>query len=142
MRVYVASIALAIGGNALYHFSQKSIPAVAPPLLSLLVTYAVALLATVLLLPFWPESRSVGNGLRSLNWASVAVGLAIVAIELGFLLAYRSGWRMSVGSVVVNVSVALLLVPVGLFAFRERLSSTNALGIVLCIAGLILLARR
>jgi len=38
------------------------------------------------------------------------VGLSIVGVELAVLLAYRAGWRISLASVVANVTTALLLV--------------------------------
>lgn len=142
MDLFTTSIAMAVGGTLLYHLAQKSIPSTAPPLLSLIVTYAVALVATVLLLPFAPERESVFAGLKRLNWASPAVGVAIVGVELGVLLAYRAGWKLSVGSVAINTAVALLLLPLGLLVFRERLSAANVAGLGLCLAGLVLVAKR
>ena len=142
MPPFAVWVAVAIGGNVLYHVSQKSIPSGAPPLLSLLVTYAIAFVATALLLPLSPEKLPSREGLSRLNWASVGVGVAIVAVELGILLAYRAGWRMSVASVTVNSALALVLVPVGVTVYRERLSAANVAGLVLCLAGLILVARK
>jgi drug/metabolite transporter (DMT)-like permease len=40
----------------------------------------------------------------------------------------------------VNVASAVLLVPIGMIFFGERLSWTRALGIALALAGLILLS--
>lgn len=134
-------VAVAIGGNVLYNISQKSIPSGAPPLLSLLVTYAVAFVATALLLPLAPEKVQIREGIARLNWASVGVGVAIVAVELGVLLAYRAGWRMSVATLTVNSALALVLVPVGIIVYRERMSAANVAGLVLCLAGLLLVAR-
>lgn len=142
MNLFALSFALAVAGNVLYHVSQKSVPAAAPPLLSLLVTYAVALLGTALLLPFVRSETSVAQGLRRLNWASVGVGIAIIGVELGVLLAYRAGWKISVGSVAISAAVALALLPTGMLLFRERLTPTNLAGLGLCLAGLILIARR
>ena len=142
MPPFAVWVAVAIGGNVLYHVSQKSIPSGAPPLLSLLVTYAVAFAATALLLPLSPEKLPSRDGLSRLNWSSVGVGVAIVAVELGILLAYRAGWRMSVASVTVNSALALVLVPVGVTVYRERLSAANVAGFVLCLAGLLLVARK
>ena len=102
---------------------------------SVTVNYVTALLVSLLILPFYP-GKPLRASWRNLNWASVAVGVAIVGIELGFVVAYRAGWRISVASLVANVSTALLLVAVGLVFFRERLSGRGALGIVLCMAGL------
>ncbi len=142
MKPWVVPIAIAVGGNVLYHVSQKSIPASAPPLLSLLVSYAVAIAGTLMLLPFAKRNGTLVEGFGRLNWASVGVGIAIVGVELGFLLAYRAGWNVSAGSVAVNVALGLLLIPVGVLLFRERLSAVNVAGIALCIVGLILVSRR
>jgi drug/metabolite transporter (DMT)-like permease len=142
MNLFAVSFALAVGGNVLYHVSQKSVPAGAPPLLSLLVTYAVALAGTALLLPFAPSGGSFAEGLRKLNWASAGVGVAIIAVELGVLLAYRAGWKISVGSVAISAAVALALIPTGLFLFREKLTMVNVAGLGLCLVGLVLIARR
>ena len=142
MNLFAVSFALAVGGNVLYHLSQKSVPAGAPPLLSLLVTYAVAFVGTAALLPFAPSDGSLADGFRRLNWASAGVGIAIIAVELGVLLAYRSGWKISVGSVAISTAVALLLLPTGLLLFREKLSAANLAGLGLCLAGLVLIARK
>ena len=135
-------VAIVVLSTVLYHAAQKSIPAAAPPVASLLVSYGVALLGTLALLPFFPLRAPVGRSFRQLNWASAAIGVTIVGVELGFLLAYRAGWRVSVGAAVSNAAVAALLIPVGLIAFGERLSGVNVLGLLLCVAGLILAVAR
>ncbi|HLD94321.1 MAG TPA: EamA family transporter [Anaerolineales bacterium] len=132
------AIALTILSNVLYHVFQKVIPGNVNPLLSLAVTYLVAATATLLLLPLFPLQGALGAEVRKLNWASVGLGAVIVGLELGFLLAYRSGWNISIASLVANTTVALLLIPVGLLLFKEELSAINILGIVLAIAGLML----
>lgn len=135
-------VAIVVLSTVLYHVAQKSIPAGAPPVASLVVSYGVALLGTFALLPFFPLRMPAARSLRELNWASAAIGASIVGVELGFLLAYRAGWRVSVGAAVANAAVAAMLVPIGLLAFHERLSGVNALGIVLCVAGLFLAVAR
>jgi len=135
-------VAIIVMSSVLYHVAQKSIPSGAPPVGSLLVSYGVALLGTLALLPFFPLPSPAARSLRGLNWASAVIGLAIVGVELGFLLAYRAGWRVSVGAAVSNAAVAVLLVPIGVFAFQEKLSGVNALGLLLCVAGLFLAIAR
>jgi len=135
-------IAIVVLSSVLYHLAQKSIPAAAPPLVSLLVSYGVAILGTLALFPFFPIRAPFGRAVRELNWASFAIGVTIVGVELGFLLAYRAGWRVSVGAAVSNAAVAALLVPVGLVLFHERLSGVNVFGLLLCIAGLFLAVAR
>jgi len=136
MGLLTLTIALTVASNVLYHISQKSIPPGAHPLASLVVTYLVALLATLLIWPFYPGGGPTARSFRGLNWASLAVGVAIVGVEIGVLLAYRAGWRVSVLSTVVNVALVVALIPIGLLFFGERLSLANAAGLMLCAAGL------
>ncbi len=79
---------------------------------------------------------------KQTNWAVWLLGFAVVGIELGFLLVYRAGWKISLAGIVSSVSVAALMLPVGLFLFREKLSLLNFAGMALCIVGLILVTRR
>jgi drug/metabolite transporter (DMT)-like permease len=141
-RLLALSIALTVGSNVLYHIAQKSIPRGVHPLLSVAVTYAVALVVTLLLWPLAPGAAPKLSDLSGLNWATIGVAVAAVGIEVGFLLAYRAGWDVSVGSLAVSAAVALLLVPVGVVMFRERLSAPNAAGIVLSVIGLVLMMLR
>jgi uncharacterized membrane protein len=62
--------------------------------------------------------------------------------KIGFLLAYRAGWNINVGSLIVSVAVALLLIPTGALLFKEHLSAANVTGIVLCLVGLVLVMLR
>jgi len=137
-KLLIISVVIIIASNVLYHVSQKSIPAAAHPLLSVAVTYAAALLVTLLLFPFSPGGAPKVSGLAQLNWATLGVAVSAVGIEIGFLLAYRAGWNISIGSLVVSVAVAILLIPTGLLLYREHLSAANVTGIVLCLAGLVL----
>jgi drug/metabolite transporter (DMT)-like permease len=142
MPLFVISFLVVIVSNLIYHFSQKSVPRDAHPIVSLLVTYGVAIVITLLLVPLFPFKEPIGRELRKINWASAVIGATIVGVELGFLLAYRAGWRISVGSAAANAAVAVLLVPAGLLFFGEKLSEANIAGLVLCVAGLLLVVMR
>ena len=66
------------------------------------------------------------------------MGLAIVVVglEVGFLLAYRAGWNISLAAIVSNASLTLLLIPIGMLLFRERPTPVNLIGVAICVAGL------
>lgn len=131
-------IALTVLSNVLYHVFQKFTPTNVNPVLALLVTYLVAALLCALLLPLFPLEADFGTSLRQLNWASFALGGAVLGLELGFLLAYREGWKISLAAIISNVAVGIVLLPIGLWFFREHLSPINLLGIGLCLVGLIM----
>jgi drug/metabolite transporter (DMT)-like permease len=133
------SITLAIASTALYHFSQKGTPANVNPAVSITVTYVVAFLLTVSLIYFLPVKNGLLSELRKLNWASYLLAFSIVGLEVGFLLAYRAGWNIGIAAVLVNVTASLILVPVAIFLFKEKLSLVNIIGILVCLAGLVML---
>ncbi len=137
--IYYAPLLLIILSSTLYHFTQKATPANVHPLLTLVITYGVATLVCLAMLPLFPIKTSLSESLRKVNWASFILALAITGIEIGFLLAYRAGWKISMAALITNTSVALLLIPIGMLGFAEKLSINQAAGIILCIAGLILL---
>ena len=77
--------------------------------------------------------------LKQLNWASIGLAIAVVGIEFGFLLTYHSGWNLRIAAVLVNVVASLILVPVAIFIFKDKISWINILGILVCLAGLAML---
>ena len=141
MNIYVVSISTAIAANIAYHLSLKYTNPLAHPLASLSISYGVAFLSCLCLLPFFSKGP-VSQQFHHLNWSAFVLGLSICGLELGFLLAYRAGWNISQAALFCNVAVGLILLPIGLALFREKLSSTNLVGIALALAGLILLGKR
>ena len=140
MNLYVGSIGLTIAGNIAYHLLNKSVAPNAHPFASLVATYGVGLAVSLAVLTIEVKG-GVAEGLRHLNWASYALGVVVVLLELGFLLAYRAGWKISAAALYSNVAVGLLLLPIGLLAFRESLTAANAAGIVLAVVSLVLMTR-
>ncbi|KNY29197.1 membrane protein [Pseudobacteroides cellulosolvens] len=140
MLFYFIAIALTIVSNTFYHIFQKSIPNNVNPFVSLIATYITAIVVCLIILPFYPSEISLVNSIRKLNWTSFVLGFAVIGLELGFLLAYRAGWNISLGALFSNVAVTILLVPIGISFFKESLSSINVIGMVLCIGGILLLS--
>jgi multidrug transporter EmrE-like cation transporter len=139
MFLFYFSITLAIASSALYHFTAKSTPSHVNFTVSLLVTYAVAFVVTLVGFFFFPATNGVLAELKQLNWATIGLAIAIVGIEFGFLLTYRAGWHLGIAAVLVNVIASLILVPVAIFFFKDKISWVNILGILVCLAGLVML---
>ena len=138
MTLFVISISVAVLSSTMYHLFVKSIPPDANPALALIVTYALSLLQCLVLLLFLPLKTSIIDAFRQLNWASFALSFAPVGLEVGFLFAYRSGWNISVAAIFVHATVTLFLVPIGMLMFKEKLSPTNMIGILVCVIGIVM----
>lgn len=135
------SIALVVFGNVVYHLGQRRIPPEANPVVATFAAYVVALVVTAAILPFLTQDVELRTAWRPLNSMTLLVGIGIVAIELGFLLAYRAGWLLSNASVTANVLVAVIFVAIGVGFLREHLSPARLAGVALCVVGLWLVTR-
>lgn len=139
LSLFYFSISLAICSSALYHFVAKSTPSDVNFTVSLLVTYATAFIVTLFTFFFFPAKNGIMAELKQLNWASIALAAAIVGIEFGFLLVYRAGWNLGIAAVLTNVVASLILLPVAVFFFKDKISWINITGIFICLVGLIML---
>jgi drug/metabolite transporter (DMT)-like permease len=135
------SMLLVVLGNVLYHVSQKSIPRGLDPVFSVFVSYVTALALSALLLPLAAERPLRASWSRT-TWASVGVGVGAFFIEFAFLYVYRTGWNISLASFVGGAALAVILVPLGLLVYKEKLSAVNLAGLLLCLVGVYLASRR
>ncbi len=142
MSLYIIAIALTIVANIGYHLLQRSIRPDLNPVLALVATYATALVVSLIAMPFFRGETPWSTQVRKLGWMSFGLGLCVVLLELGFLLAYRAGWNISVAALYSNAAVALLLLPVGLLAFSEGMDTRKAAGLLCTFVGLILLSQK
>ena len=99
---------------------------------SLIVTYAAALGVTLITALLFPADKGFVAELKNLNWSSFLLAIAIVGIEFGFLLTYRAGWNLGIAAVLVNVVASLILLPVAIFFFKDKISWVNIVGIFVC----------
>lgn len=138
MSAQFSSAAIAILAIVTYQMGMKLVPHNINPVSALLTFYVTAIVFTLIAARF---SLSQGPVFESsqFSWSAVLVGIAIVGIELGYLLMYRSGWKLAVAPVVGMGAAALILVPVGLLMFRQPWSFRYFFGIAFCIGGLYLL---
>ncbi|RKD21642.1 EamA-like transporter family protein [Caminicella sporogenes DSM 14501] len=138
--MYHFSMILVIIASVFYHICQKSINENANPIVSMIATYGVALILSLFSIFFFP-SKNIINSFKELNWASYILGISIFALEIGYLLVYRSGWNINVAAFFTNVITTIVLIFIGILFFKEKLTVTNVIGIVLSILGFILMKK-
>lgn len=139
MFAYVFPIVLVVASNIIYNICQKVTPQKVNPFAALFVTYLVATVLTALIFPFFKTDKNLIQSIKELNWASIALGVVIVGLEFGYLIAYRAGWKISLASLVANIALAVVLIPIGVLFFKEGFGLSKVLGAAFCIIGLILI---
>lgn len=137
MLMYVFPIILIVVSNIVYNLCQKLTPQNVNPFSALLITYLTAAILALIGSFFYKTDKGILQSFHELNWTSLALGVAIVGLELGYLLAYRAGWNLSVGSLVANIALAVMLIPIGVLFFKEGFSVYQITGVLFCIVGLI-----
>lgn len=136
---YYGPITLAIAVSVAYHIVMKYTPGDLHPAVALIVTYGTAIVICALsLLVVKPEGGLLAE-LRKVNWASFVLAFVLVGLELAYILAYRVGWRVSVAGILVNAVMTVLLIPIGVGLFNEKITPANIAGIFICIVGLVLI---
>jgi drug/metabolite transporter (DMT)-like permease len=134
-------MATIVASFMLYHLAIKALRPDLHPLAFLVGVYMVALLLTVGLWIVFPALGPTGVRAGDMVWV-VMLGVALVGIEFGFLMAYRNGWTVSVAPTFSNVTLALIMAPIGMIFLKERLGWQGFAGLGFCVLGLILMARR
>lgn len=125
--------------NVIYNVSQKSTPEGVNAFFALLVTYLVAAAVTAIIFVSTKGIHSIPNEVHKLNWASLALGVAIIGLEVGNLFLYRAGWKISVGSLVSNIALAIVLLFVGILFYKEAITMKQVIGMIVCALGLVLI---
>ena len=132
-------ILLILLSNTVYNICTKSTPGNVNAFGALMITYAVATIFTAVIFVFLVKPENVLTELSHVNWTSVVLGMVIVGLELGYIFAYRAGWKVSSASLVANIGLAIVLIFVGALLYGENISLKQVMGILICCAGLFLI---
>ena len=130
----IISLPLIVIGVLLYHVSQKSIPKYINPLVAFAAAYGIAFLICTAILFANGEIKSGIELIQRRDWIPIIfLGLSLLPVELGFLYAYRTGWKISTTSITTGPFISISLALIGALWYKEELSVTNIIGIVLCV---------
>lgn len=129
-------IAMIVTANILYNICTKAVPGNVNAFASLFVTYLAASGASLALFFLTGQEKNLSAALARADWSAAALGLVIVALEFGYVAAYRAGWKISVCSLTANIALACALLLAGALLYREALSLRQALGAAVCVLGL------
>ena len=132
-------ILVVILSNTFYNICMKSMPGDVNAFGALMVTYLVAAIISGIIFVYAVGPSNVGVEMSKINWTSVVLALAIVGLEVGYVFVYRAGWAVSTASVVANIGLACVLIFVGYFLYRENVSISQIVGIIVCMFGLVLI---
>lgn len=139
MMAMIWPMAIIVICNTLYQICAKATPDI-NPFASLTVTYAVGALASlVLYFVLGRNGESLMQQYGRLNWAPFVLGIVIIGLEAGWIYAYKAGWLVSTAFITQSSVLALLLVATGALLYAEKITPNKIIGVIVCLAGLIII---
>ena len=132
---------IVVGANTIYNISTKSTPSDVNTFASLATSYFIAMLGSVVMFFLTSDSKNLLVEVSKTNWSALALGIAIVGLEFGYICIYRAGWKIGVASLLANISLACVLLLVGLFVYKEVITLKQLLGMGICAIGLMLIVK-
>lgn len=132
-------IALAVFSDIFYQISAKSTPETLNPFASLTVTYLVGAAISAGIFFLTSGGQNLLTECKAVNWTAFVLGLAIVGLEAGSIYMYKVGWSVNTGYIVKAGLLAVALIAVGYFLYKEDVTMTKAAGAAVCLLGLFLI---
>ena len=132
---------IVVGANTIYNISAKATPSDVNAFASLAMSYFIATIGSVFMFFLTSDSKNLLVELSKTNWSALALGIAIVGLEFGYICIYRAGWKIGVASLVANISLACVLLLIGLFVYKEVITLKQLLGMGICAIGLMLIVK-
>ena len=133
---YIWPLLVVVGANTIYNISAKSTPTDVNSFASLAISYAIGMFLSLVMFFITSENKNLIAELSKTNWTALALGVAIVALEFGYVCLYRAGWNISIGTLVANISLACVLLVVGILLYKETVSIKQIIGMVISAIGL------
>lgn len=133
-------IIIIVAANTVYNICAKSAPRGMNSFAVLTITYTIAAAVSFILFFATSENKNFFTALSKTNWAPFMLGVVIVGLELGYILAYRNGWKMNTVSLTANIALAVILLLVAFVLYGERVTIRQMAGVLLCAGGLVLIS--
>jgi len=136
---YVWPLALVVLSNVFYQICAKSVPEGMNPFASLTITYLIGAAVSFILYYALNMNANIIHEYGKVNWAPFVLGFVIVGLEVGYIYAYKAGWPVSTAQIVQAAALATILIFVGYLLYHEALTWNKIAGIMVCLAGLVLI---
>ena len=135
VNAFVYSMVLVIAAQSLYQLAMKAVPSGAHPLNALIVAYGIAIAVCLVLSPLLGSTVTPTALRRLLTWPTLMLALSVVGIEMGYILAYRAGWKIGMTYAFASGATVAILAVFGALYFGEYLDLKKCLGLVFVLAG-------
>lgn len=133
-------VVIVVAGQVAYHLVARG-STKTPAFLLAAIAYGVGFALSATLAILHGEARPSEIHAQTLT-RGLALGLAVSAVELGYLYSYRRGLPVTTGALTVLTLTTLVLMPIGALVIGDRVSVRSVAGVTLAIFGVWLIQSR
>lgn len=133
-------IMIIVAANTMYNVCARTTSREINAFASLTITYTIAACVSFISFLISSKDKNIFSEIPKANWASFVLGMVIVGLEFGYILAYRNGWKMNTVSVTANITLAIILIFVAFIFYKESITPRQIVGIFVCAGGLALIS--
>lgn len=135
--MYIISIGIVIVSNVFYSLCQNLIPSTVNPVIALCCMYLGGLLFAI---PLYLKNKDKYKKANKGLWKrAIIFALVNIVLDLGFFLAFKSGWSIGYFNIITNICILILIMLIGILFYKEKITFLNFIGIVIGIIGLSIL---
>ncbi len=135
--MYIISMIIVIVSNVFYSLFQNLIPSNVNPAIALSCIYLGGL---VFAIPLYIKNKDKYKKANKGLWKrAIIFALINIGLDLGFMLAFKSGWSIGYFNIVTNISILILILLIGIIFKKEKISLINFIGIIIGLLGLSIL---
>ncbi len=131
-------IGLLLFSNVMYNILAKNLPENLNPIAANAMIYAIGVVLSFVLYSVLMKDANFVSEVKNANWTIFALAACIVGMEIGTFYLYRVGWPISVGMMMSNGCMAVLLLLVGYFFYHEAITFTKLAGMICILGGVFL----
>ncbi|MBQ2677541.1 MAG: EamA family transporter [Firmicutes bacterium] len=137
---YFLPVIIVVVANVLYDVVAKSVPEDINTFVGLMITHFTLIIINGAIYFVGHGFSDVANQFSMVNWAVIAFAITMVGLDAGYILLYRAGWNISLGTLVCNISLAIAMLIIGGTAFNELVTWLQIVSVVVCAVGLVLIS--
>ena len=134
----ILSFILIVSASAMYHVaSEKTAPDV-NPFAGIIVIYLTALLTSLVVYFVSAKGIPLFAEMKKVNAFSIILGVVVCLVDLGYIMAYRSGFSIGKLSPLSSVTLIIVMALIAVIFYKEKLSPRHIIGLIIAAVGILL----
>ena len=134
----ILSFILIVSASAMYQVaSEKTAPDV-NPFAGIIVIYLTALLTSLVVYYVSAKGIPLIAQMKKVNVFSIILGVVVCLVDLGYIMAYRSGFSIGKLSPLSSVTLIIVMALIAIIFYKEKLSPRHIIGLIIAAVGILL----